>query len=285
MSRTSLPTSDVLSVEFDGHVATVWLDRPEAHNAFAPDFWTEFPQLMRAIGEDTETRAIVVAAKGQSFSAGIDLKAFGPKLMNGGVDPDHSDQPASDVGRRRELYELIKRLQDTFTSIAECPVPVIAAVHGHCLGAGIDLITACDIRYASANATFSVRETRIAMVADLGTLQRLPAIIDPGSLADIVYTGRDFEADEALAMGLITAIEDDHAAVVRKATDTAHRIAANSPLAVQGAKAVLRAGEGRSVAENLDHIALWNSAFIQSNDFMEATMAFLQKRPPEFTGE
>ena len=285
MSRSAIPPSEVISVEFDEHVATVWLDREEALNAFAPEFWDDLPRIMDALSDDPETRAIVIAAKGRAFTAGIDLKAFGPAFMSGGADPTAENQPTSEVAKRRALYESIKRLQETFTSIARCAKPVIAAIHGPCIGAGVDLITACDIRFASSDTVFSVRETKIAMVADVGTLQRLPNIVDPGRVAEIVYTGKDFGADEALAMGLVSRVVDDAEGAQKAAWETAREIAANSPLAVQGAKAVLRAGEGRTVAENLDYMALWNSSFIASNDFIEATMAFLQKRPPEFTGE
>jgi enoyl-CoA hydratase len=285
MTRAALPQSDVLSVDFDGHIATVWLDRPEKRNAFAQDFWADLPELMDALGADDATRVVIIAAKGESFTVGIDLKAFGPVFMNGGVDPGLTPMPTSDVGKRRAMYEGLKRLQRTFSSIARCPKPVIAAVHGHCIGAGIDLITACDIRYSSADAIFSVRETKIAMVADVGTIQRLPQIIDPGRVAEVVYTGKDFDADEARDMGLVSRVFADADATYGAALDIAGDIAANSPLAVQGAKAVLSAGEGRSVEENLDYIALWNTAFLHSNDFVEATMAFLEKRPPDFTGE
>lgn len=285
VKRGDIPSSDVISIEFDGHVATLWLDRPERRNAFAQNFWTDLPLVMDALGADDETRAIVIAAKGEAFTVGIDLKAFGPMFMNGGVDPEVEHQPVSEVGRRKALYLAIKAMQRTFSSIQDCPKPVIAAIHGYCLGAGIDLITACDIRYASRDAVFSVRETKIAMVADVGTLQRLPRIVDPGRVAEIVYTGRDFGADEALEMGLVSRVSPDGATLRRRAHETAVAIAENSPLAVQGAKAVLAAGEGSTVAENLDYTALWNAAFIQSNDFIEATMAFLQKRPPEFTGD
>jgi enoyl-CoA hydratase len=285
MDRNDLPHSDVISVEFDGHVATVWLDRPEERNAFAPEFWDEFPLVMAALSADSETRAVMIAAKGPAFTVGIDLKAFGPIFMNSGVDPDAKHQPTSDVGKRLEFYQRVKRMQHTFTAIATCAKPVIAAVHGYCIGAGIDLISACDIRYAASDAVFSVRETRIAMVADVGTLQRLPKIVDPGRLAEIVYTGRDFDAGEALDMGLVSRVAPDADGVRRAAMDLARQIAANSPLAVQGSKAVLAAGDGRSVDEHLDYVALWNSAFIQSNDFTEAAMAFFEKRPPEFTGE
>ena len=285
MARTETPTSDVLSVEFDGHVATVWLDRAEKRNAFAQDFWADLPEIMDTLGADLETRAVVIAAKGESFTVGIDLKAFGPLFISGGVDPDAVRQPGSDVGKRAALYRSIKDMQRAFSSIANCSKPVIAAIHGHCIGAGIDLITACDIRYASKDATFSVRETKIAMVADVGTLQRLPRIIDPGRAAEVIYTGRDFGADEALGMGLISRVYPDGLATQRAAHDLAQEIAANSPLAVQGAKSVLSAGEGRQVEDGLDYVALWNAAFLMSNDFIEATSAFLQKRTPDFTDE
>lgn len=285
MHRAEIPHSNVLSVGYQGHIATVWLDRPEKRNAFAHDFWADLPEVMDTLGEDEETRVVVIAAKGESFTVGIDLKAFGPLFMNGGVDPDLDPQPSSEVGKRRALYQGIKKLQRTFSAIADCPKPVIAAIHGHCIGAGIDLITACDIRYTSSDATFSVRETKIAMVADVGTLQRLPSIIDPGRVAEIVYTGKDFGAEDAREMGLVSRVFPDREATYGAALELAGEIAANSPLAVQGAKAVLTAGEGRSVEENLDYIALWNAAFIQSNDFVEATAAFLQKRSAEFTGE
>jgi Delta3,5-Delta2,4-dienoyl-CoA isomerase len=280
-----MPTSNVLSIEFDKHVATVWLDRPDRRNAFALEFWDDLPKIMEALSDDDETRVVVIAARGQSFTVGIDLKAFGPSFMSGGVDPSDPNPPGSDVGRRRALYRSIKRLQETFTSIAACPKPVIAAIHGHCIGAGIDLITACDIRFASEDAIFSVRETKIAMVADVGTMQRLPRILNRGHLAEIVYTGKDFNATEAYDVGLVTRVLPDTDALHAAAHAVAGDIAANSPLAVQGAKAVLAAEDGMSVDDALDHIALWNAAFIQSNDFVEAVMAFTQKRPPEFTGD
>jgi enoyl-CoA hydratase len=176
-------------------------------------------------------------------------------------------------------------MQHTFSSLAHCPVPVIAAIHGYCIGAGVDLITACDIRYASADAVFSIRETRLAMVADVGTLQRLPLIIDPGSVAELAYTGRDFDAGEAASLGLVTRLLPDQDTTFAAALETAELIAANSPLAVRGTKVVLRAGEGKTVEEALDYVALWNAAFLHSNDLGEAMASFVERRPPEFKGE
>jgi len=285
MEHAQIPSSDVITVEFEGHVAIVWLDRPNERNAFAEDFWVDLPKVMDALDGDDNTRAIVIAARGKSFTVGIDLKAFGPTLLNGGVDPTAPDQPTSEIAKRRATYAMVKRLQKTFTSIADNTKPVIAAIHGHCIGAGVDLVTACDIRYASQDAVFSVRETKLAIVADVGTLQRLPKIINPGHLAEMVYTGRDYTALEAAGIGLVTRVLPDSNAVLDAALETAIEIAANSPLAVQGSKAVLNGGEGRTVDEALDYVALWNTAFLQSNDLLEAVMAYTQKRQPEFKGE
>lgn len=273
-----------VSVERRDHVAIVWLDRADQRNAFAPEFWTSFPAIIEGLGDDPEIRAIVVAAKGPAFTVGIDLKAFGPVLATGNLNPAAS-APASPVAQRAQTRRLVKTMQRTFSSLAECPKPVIAAVHGYCIGAGVDLITACDIRYSAADAVFSIRETRLAMVADVGTLQRLPQIIDPGSVAELAYTGRDFDAGEAASLGLITRVLPNAEAVVAAALETAKAIAANSPLAVQGTKAVLRAGDGRTVDEALDYVALWNAAFLHSNDLGEAMASFVQKRDPEFRGE
>lgn len=287
MPIATLPVMDTnapISVEHRGRVAVVWLDRPEKRNALAPEFWTAFPAAIEELGDDPDVRAIVIAGKGSAFTAGIDLVAFGPAMATGSLDPS-APPPTSPVAQRAETRRLVKKLQHTFSALAECPKPVIAAVHGYCIGAGVDLITACDIRYASSDAVFSIRETRLAMVADVGTLQRLPRIIDPGSVAELAYTGRDFDAGEAASIGLITKLLPDAESALSAAIETAETIAANSPLAVQGTKAVLRAGDGRTVDEALDFVALWNAAFLHSNDLGEAMAAYVEKREPDFKGE
>ena len=278
-----MESTSPVTVERRGHVAVVWLDRPDQRNAFAPEFWTSFPVVIDELGDDYEIRAIVVAAKGSAFTVGIDLKAFGPALVTGNLDAT-VPAPASPVAQRTQTRRLVKTMQRTFSSLAECPKPVIAAIHGYCIGAGVDLITACDIRYSAADSIFSIRETRLAMVADVGTLQRLPRIIDPGSVAELAYTGRDFDAGEAASLGLMTRLLPDADATLAAAIDTAQAIAANSPLAVQGTKSVLRAGDGRTIDEALDYVALWNAAFLHSNDLGEAMASFIEKRDPEFEG-
>jgi len=281
MSAPANTESTVLTVEHEAHVATVWLDRPDKRNALGLEAWEDLPRVIDALGTNDEVRVVVIAARGPAFTVGIDLMAFGPAFTTGTFDPETE---AGTVAARMGNYAAIKRLQNSFTALARCPKPVIAAVHGYCLGAGIDLITACDIRLASRDAVFSIRETRIAMVADVGTLQRLPKIVDPGRVAELVYTGRDFDAAEAEQMGLVSGVYDDADDVQQAAAQLAAVIAANSPLAVQGSKAVLRATEGQSVDSALDYVALWNAAFIHSNDFAEAVAAFLEKRDPDFTG-
>jgi enoyl-CoA hydratase len=271
-------TSEVLTVEREGHVATLWLDDPARRNAMGPPFWDDLPRIMRELSDDPAVRVVVVAGRGRDFTIGLDLKAFGPGFAGGG------DAPASEAARRAGLLRSVKRMQASITAVADCPKPVIAAVQGYCLGGGIDLITACDIRLAAADAVFSVRETRIAIVADVGTLQRLPAIVGEGHVAELAFTGKDIPAERARAIGLVNDVLPDADALRAAARALGEEIAANSPLAVQGVKAVLRACRGRSVAEGLDYVALWNTAFLQSDDLREAMTAFVEKRAPRFTG-
>ena len=178
----------------------------------------------------------------------------------------------------------VLRLQDAITAVARCPKPVVAAVHGYCIGGGVDLIAACDIRLGSADAVFSVREAKMAIVADLGSLQRLPAIIGAGHVAELAFTGKDISAERAKEIGLVNDVAADADGVLKAARALAAEIAANSPIAVQGTKAVLAANEGRTVAEGLDYVATWNAGMLASDDLTEAVTAFMEKRAPKFTG-
>jgi enoyl-CoA hydratase len=274
-------TSEVFTIEVDGSVATLWLDRPEKRNAMGPAFWDDLPVAMTAIGGDPSVRAVVIAARGPHFSVGLDLVA----MAGIGAGPETADGSRPSIAARaRHARAEIARLQASVTAVADCPVPVIAAVHGWCIGGGVDLIAACDIRLASADAQFSVRETKIAIVADVGSLQRLPAIIGKGHVAELAFTGKDISSARAEAIGLVNHVSADAATVLADALAMAAEIAANSPLAVQGTKAVLTACEDRTVAEGLDYVATWNSAFLASDDLAEAMAAFMEKRPANFTG-
>lgn len=262
----------------DDGVATLWLDRPDKLNAMGRTFWDGLPGIMDDLGKDNSIRVVVLAGRGRAFSVGLDLMEYGAELTAG------SGAHKSEADKRRKLLAMIKSMQASITSVADCPKPVIAAVHGYCLGGGIDLITACDIRLAAADAIFSVRETRLAIVADVGTLQRLPRIIAPGRVADLVYSGRDIDAAEALEYGLVEHVYPDAETLWKEAATLAGLIAANSPLAVQGSKAVLRAGADRSITESLDFVAVWNAAFFESGDLFEGIQAAVEKRPPRFEG-
>lgn len=265
---------EVFEIERSGHVATVWLANPERRNAMGPAFWDELPRVMTELGADENVRAIVIAARGAHFTVGLDLKA-----MSGGI-----IESGNGAGARKKLLDFILKIQSTVTTVARCEKPVIAVAHGWCLGGGIDLLTACDIRIAAADVTFGIRETRMAMVADVGTLQRLPGIIGKGQVAELAFSGDDFGAERALALGFVNSVHPDQASALAAAQALAARIAANSPLAVTGTKRVLEYCADKSIEDGLNYVAVWNAAFVASEDLQEAVMAFMEKRPPTFRG-
>jgi enoyl-CoA hydratase len=263
---------EFFEIERHDQTATLWLNRPEKRNALGPAFWNELPRVIDELENDATVRAVVIAGRGKDFTVGLDLKAMGGTLFG------------SEPRGRFALLDEIDRLQRSITAVAHCTKPVIAAVHGYCLGGGIDLITACDVRYASRDAIFSIRETKIAIVADVGTLQRLPAIIGKGHVAELAFTGDDIDAKRAEAIHLVNRVFADGETTVAAARDLAERIAGNSPLAVQGTKRVLDYCEGKSVEDGLRYVATWNAAFLGSDDLREAMAAFAEKRKPKFTG-
>jgi enoyl-CoA hydratase len=275
----------VLTIEQDEHVATVFLDRPEKRNAMGMPFFAQLPEVMGELGRDDDVRAIVLAARGPAFSVGLDLTAFanvggGGGGAGGGRDGEHPSQAL--VGRR--IHADLTRLQASISSVADCPKPVIAAIHGWCIGGGVDLTSACDIRVCSADATFSVRETRMAMVADIGSLQRLPELMGYGYVAELAYTGKDIDAVRAERMGFVNAVLPDAESALRAAQQLAAEIAANSPLAVQGTKAVLSEARRARVEAGLHFVAAWNAGQLRSDDLGEAVTAFFERRPPKFSG-
>jgi enoyl-CoA hydratase len=280
-----MTNSEVLTVEHDGPVATLWLDSAEARNAMGPAFWNDLPLLMADLSAARAVRCVVVAARGPHFSVGLDLKAMAGLLAGSGDGARDGGSKTPSMGARAfATRPEILRMQRAVSSVAECPKPVVAAVHGYCIGGGVDLITACDMRLASADAVFSVRETRIAIVADLGSLQRLPRIVGAGHVAELAYTGKDIDANRAKEIGLVNGVFPDSHAAIHAARELATEIAANSPLAVQGTKAVLGACADKSVAEGLDYVATWNAGFLPSDDLVEAMTAFTEKRSPQFEG-
>jgi len=267
-----------LKVDVSGHVAEVTLLGPGKGNAMGPDFWRELPVVFRALDADPEVRSIVVTGSGSHFSYGLDLPAMMPswgELLDGGAL----------AGPRTRFLDEIRTLQDSVTAVAACRKPVIAAVSGWCIGGGVDLIAAADIRLASADAKFSVREVKVAIVADIGSLQRLAGIIGEGHLRELAFTGRDIDAERAQRIGLVNDVHPDQDAVLTAARSLAAEIAANAPLVVQGIKDVLNTDREAAVAAGLRYVSTWNAAFLPSKDLAEAVQAFLARRPAEFTGE
>lgn len=266
-----------LRVEIGEGVAEVELLGPGKGNAMGSDFWRECLQAFAALDEDEVVRAVLVYGAGDHFSYGLDLFA-----MMGDLGPHLSGK--SLAKERTLLLESVRRYQAAFSAVARCRKPVIAAVHGWCIGGGLDLIAACDLRLCSAAARFSLREVKIAIVADLGSLQRLPAIIGEGWARQLAFSGEDVDADDAARMGLVNRVLPDKEALLSSARELAARIAANPPLAVQGIKQVMNQARERSVQEGLDYVAVWNAAFLQSHDLAEAIAAFTEKRPPRYQG-
>lgn len=272
------PSWKSVTVERNEHIVEVILRGPGKGNAMGPDFWREMPLLFAALDRDDDCRAVIVRGHGGHFSYGLDL----PAIM-GDLGPLLSGEQLA-AGRTR-LLDRIADMQAACDRVARCRKPVIAAVAGRCIGGGLDLAAACDLRYCSDNASFSLREVRLAMVADIGSLQRLPPIIGEGHTRELAFTGRDIDATHALRIGLVNAVFADEAALLAASRDTAQQIAANPPQAVQGIKQVMNDMQGRPIAEGLRYVALWNAAFLQSKDLIEAITAFMEKRPPSFRGE
>jgi len=264
--------SERISISRDGGVAHVELVREDRFNAMDHAMFAAIGEAMRSLGADPSVRAILLSGRGRHFTAGLDLHYASSQFP-----------PSDDPGRAAEArLRHIKWLQDCFTAAEEARPPVIAAVHGGCIGAGVDLATACDIRLASADAFFQVAEVDVAITADLGTLQRLTRLIPEGIVRELAYTGRRMGAEEAGRLGLVNRVETDRDAVIAAGLELARAIAAKSPLAVAGAKMSFNYSRGRTVEEGLRHVALWNAGALVSADLTAAVQARLGKSAPEF---
>ena len=275
---TDFPASfTTLAIAVEDHVATVTMKAIGKASRMGPAFWSDMPAAFAWLDAATEVRAVVLRGEGEHFSFGLDLATMAGEL--GAALGDHAL-----AKERTEFLGTIERLQRAITAVAACRKPVIAAIAGWCVGGGVDLATACDVRVCSADAKFSVREVKLAMVADIGTLARLPAIVGQGHARLLALTGDDIDAARALRIGLVEDAYDTHAALFDAAAGLARRMAQNPPLVVQGVKQVLNAASERAAADSLRTVALWNAAFLPSNDLREAMGAFLEKRSPRFEG-
>lgn len=264
---------ETLTLDVSGNVATVTLNRPDALNTMNRVFWQEMVDVFTEIDETAAVRAVVLASTGKHFTAGIDLNDLGNVVL----------ASEGDEGRKREqLRRLVLELQESFNALERCRAPVLVAVHGGCIGGGIDMITAADMRYCTENAFFCIHEINVGMTADVGTLQRLPHLIPSGVARELAYTGRRMYAEEAKAVGLVNAVYPDQAAMLEAVQGIAAEIASKSPLAVTGTKEMLNYTRDHTVADALNYIATWNAAMLMSDDLGEAIAAQQQKRDAGF---
>jgi enoyl-CoA hydratase len=269
---------EVFEIEKKDHVAWLFMNRPEKRNAVGKVFFREILEVMAELEDDDDVRVVVLAGRGKCFTAGTDLfDLFSevPGIAERGV-----------MGRKR--YNLVKFIIDGQESISvfdKFRKPVIAAIHNYCIGAGVDIITACDIRLATEDATFSVREARLGVVADVGTLQRLPRIVGEGYARELTFTTKDIDAKKASEIGLVNEVYKDIDALYAGAEAMAKEIADQSPLAVMSAKEVMNYCRDKSVADGLNYVAQRSANILPSEDVFEALQAFMEKRKPNFTGE
>ena len=255
-------------------VAYLTLNRPHRSNAINATMFTELPLAVQYLDECPDVNVILLQAAGNNFCAGIDLDSLTAL----------TDGPHTCEGRRRELFRRqIKVMQDSISSLERCRKPVIAAIQGACIGGGIDIITACDLRYCTESAYFAVKEVDLAITADLGTLQRLPGLVGDGVARELALTGRDFNGVEAKALKLVSAAYPTLEALLMSADAIAKSIAAKSPLAVTGTKAILLHARDHSVSEGLDYVAIWNSAMLVSEDLKEVVEARKNRRIATFS--
>ncbi len=260
-------------VELNENIAHVQIDRPEKLNAMNAAFWEEIIEIFQWVDDTDAVRAVVISGAGKHFSAGIDLAMLASVAGQMGKDPSRN---------ARTLRKTILSLQASFNAVDRCRKPVLAAVQGYCIGGAIDLLSACDMRYCSRDVQFSIKEIDMGMAADVGTLQRLPRIINDGIMRELAYTGRTVEAEEALRIGLVNRVYDDQAALLEGVFAIARDIAAKSPIAVAGTKHMLSYMRDHRIDDGLEYIATWNAAMLQSEDMRLAMAAHMNKHKPSF---
>jgi len=263
-----------LQLEFKDKIAHLILNRPAALNSMNRAFWQELPAALHEVEQAEDVRVLVISSTGKHFSAGMDLEVFSqpdPRMFGG------------EASRRAEfMRRLVLELQACFSALEELRMPVLAAIQGGCIGGALDLVCACDSRYCTTDAFFTIKETELGITADLGTLQRLPKWISPGLVRELAYTARNLSAIEAKESGLVNRVFADQAALLAGVMEIATQIAAHSPLAVAGSKAMLNYARDHSVADSLQYMATWQAGMFQATDLMESVQAKQAKRASNY---
>jgi len=265
-------------------VLVVKLNRPEKGNAMNLTLWKEIFLLFEGLKDNADVRAVVLIGAGKQFSTGLDLSLWNELQLNASVAGSGSPKLVDVARRALTLRRSIKAMQNAFTAIEQCPQPVIAAIHSSCIGGAVDMICACDIRYCSKDAVFSIKEVQLGLAADVGTLQRLPKIIGNDSLLrELAYTGRNFDAGDALTLGMVSQVFEDFDKTFQAALKVAKEIASLSPVAVYGTKANLLFSRDHSIVDGLEYAATWNAAALQSEDILEIMNSKRTTKTPFFS--
>ncbi|MBT3533524.1 MAG: crotonase/enoyl-CoA hydratase family protein [Rhodospirillaceae bacterium] len=264
---------ETLSLNVEGGIAHVQLTRGSQFNTMNKAFWPEMVAVFAEIDHDPTARVVVLSAQGKHFTSGLDLNDFGAGLMGSDGEP---------ARKAEALRRTVLHMQDSMSVLDRCRLPVLAAIQGACIGGGIDLISACDMRYCAEDAFFSIQETNIGMTADVGTLQRLPHILPHGIVRELTFTGRRMMAAEAREWGLVNQVFADQEALVDGVMDIAAEIASKSPIATVGNKEMLNYARDHTIQDGLNYIATWNAAMLSRADLGEAFMAKQEKRDPKY---
>ena len=269
---------DCFNVTIEGGVAHLQLKRPEAMNSMIRAFWRELPEIIADIDDNAKARCIVISSTGKHFSAGMDLAVF-----TGGASPVVGSGPAGDryVAAESARHGL-RRLHKSFSCLDEARIPVLAAIQGGCIGGAVDMVSACDIRYATADAFFCIQEINIGMTADVGTFPRLCKLIPEGWVRELAYTGRRLPAARAKEIGLVNEVFDTHEALVEHVLGTAREIASKSPLAVTGSKVMINYAREHTSEDALDYLAVWQSSMFSGAHMCEAFVAKKEGREANF---
>ncbi|HCB37307.1 MAG TPA: crotonase/enoyl-CoA hydratase family protein [Acidimicrobiaceae bacterium] len=265
------------------HVAHVRMVRPLRANSMIPAFWYELPDIVGSLSVGSDARVILLSAEGRHFSSGMDVSVFGAGAAGkSAVASDDEGRPRFSSRSRASTRQTVLELQHTFSCLEESRLPVIAAIQGACIGGGVDMVSACDIRYATADAYFTIQEINIGMTADVGTLQRLPRLLGEGLTRELAFTGRRLDAVTAAQHGFVSQVFDDVDEMLAAAKETAKEIAARSPMAIWGTKRALNYSRDHSVADGLEYIATWNAGMLDPDDMTEAFAAIGERRPADY---